>query len=165
MHGCNSLCSKQDIPCVSNTTNSLCSKHNEFLVFQTQQIPCAPSTTNPCVPNTTNSLCSKHNKFLVFQAQQFLVFPTEQSLCSQQNNKKSESQFWPKIIEKNLYRLLTPSSKSRTELNLSSSGVIFRARRADDAQRRVAPPKRLVVDSTSKFSKKIFKKIFFGAEK
>ena len=139
MHGCNSLCSKQDIPCVSNTTNSLCSKHNEFLVFQTQQIPCVP--------------------------QHFLVFPAEQSLCSQQNNKKSESQFSLKIIEKKSISAFNPLQQTRTELNLSSSGVIFRARRAGNAQKCVAPPKRLIVDWTSNISKKNLKQKFFGAEK
>ena len=116
--------------------NSLCLKQERFIVFQAREIP--------CVSSTRDSLCPRHNTFL--------VFPAEQSLCSQQNIKTSEGHFWPKIIEKNLYRLLTPSSKSRTELNLSSSGVIFRARRADNAQNFIAPPKRLVVDSTPKFS-------------
>ena len=142
----------REILCVPSKRDSLCFKHKRFIVFQAKEICCVPSKRSSlCFKQERSFLCFKHKKFTVFQTQEFLVFPTEQSLCSQQKNKKSESQFWPKIMKKNPYRPLTPSSKSHTELNLSSSGVIFRARRAGNAQKCVAPPKRLVVDSTPKF--------------
>ena len=77
----------QQIPCAPSTTNSLCSKHNKFLVLQAQRILVFQTQRILCVPNTTNSLCSKHNN----------------SLCSQQNNPcvPNRQEKWKSVLAKN----------------------------------------------------------------
>ena len=58
------------------------------------------------------------------------------------------SRFWPKSQEKNENRIFYPSAQSRRELELSSSGVIFRDGAASNAQKFIAPPKRAIFDLT-----------------
>ena len=78
---------------------------------------------------------------------------------------RTVSLFWPKSQRKNGNRAFYPSAKSRTELKLSSSGVVFRGRRASGAQKFIAPPKRLVLDLTSDFFQKFFVNNLFSASK
>ena len=61
------------------------------------------------------------------------------------------NRFWPKGEEQNENRPFYPSAKSCRELELSSSGVIFRDGAANNAQKFIAPPKRLVLDLTLEF--------------
>ena len=98
-----------------------------------------------------------------------LIIPYHHNVPSQccriiHHTPKTVSLFWPKSQQKNGNRLFYPSAKGCSDLKLSSSGVIFRGRRASGAQKFIAPTKRLVLDLTSDFCSK-FVNSFFGVEK
>ena len=81
-----------------------------------------------------------------------------------------ESHFWPKVMTKNGLYHFYPSAKSRRELKIKTSGVIFRGASAYDVQKTIAPPKQAVCififSYHGDFSiKKICQKIVFGVEK
>ena len=69
---------------------------------------------------------------------------------------RTANPFWPKNQQKDGNRSFHPSAKSHTELKLGSSEVVFRGRRANNAQNFIAPPKRLVLDlMPEKFEKRL----------
>ena len=76
-----------------------------------------------------------------------------------------ESHFWPKSQGKNRNWAFYPSAKSPTDLKTISSGVIFRGRSATNAQKFVAPPKRLVFDLTPEIFTKNRQKFCFRCRK
>ena len=76
------------------------------------------------------------------------------------------SRFWPNSQEKNENRIFDPSAKSCRELELRSSGVIYRDGAASNTQKNVAPPKRAIFDlMLHLWSENFIKKNFFGVEK
>ena len=80
------------------------------------------------------------------------------------HSKNCKSALAEKSI-KNGNQLFYPSAKSRTELKLGLSGVVFRGRRASGAQKFIVPPKRRVLDSTSDFFANFFRHFFFRRRK
>ena len=84
-------------------------------------------------------------------------------LCT--HTARAVSLFWPKSQRKNGNRVFYPSAKSRTELKLSSLGVVFRGRRASGAQKFIAPPKRLVLDLTVDSFQNVFVNFVFRRRK
>ena len=90
---------------------------------------------------------------IITSSHHHIIIPYHQIIPSQccrigHHTARSVSRFWPKSQPKNGNRPFYPSAKSHTELKLSSSGVFFRDGSAKNAQKIVAPPKRLVLDLT-----------------
>ena len=58
------------------------------------------------------------------------ILPSGTHVSSSQE-QKSWSHFWPKVMTKNGAYFFYPSAKSRRELKIKTSGVIFRGASAD----------------------------------
>ena len=63
---------------------------------------------------------------------------------SYSKDQKCESHFWPKVMTKNGVYHFYPSAKSRRELKIKTSGVIFQGASAYYVQKSIAPPKQAV---------------------
>ena len=60
---------------------------------------------------------------------------------SSRQDANCESHFWPKVMTKNGVYRFYPSAKSRRELKIKTSGVIFRGTSAYYVEKAMAPPK------------------------
>ena len=65
----------------------------------------------------------------------------EKQNVSSSQDQHCASRFWSKVGEKNENYLFYPSAKSRRELNIKSSGVIFRGASVHYGQKSIASPK------------------------
>ena len=77
-------------------------------------------------------------------------------------NKNRESHFWPRVMTKNGLYHFYPSAKSRRELKIKTSGVIFQGASAYHVLKTIAPPKQAVCQFSDKhFCRSFLSKKYF----
>ena len=90
---------------------------------------------------------------------------------SYSKDKKCESHLWPKVMTQNSVYHFYPSAKSRRELKIRTSGVVFQGTSAYYVPKSIAPPKQAVwwfsdeIFLDAIFYPKFLPKFLFGVEK